>query len=150
MTETLRIEPATIAVILPLRTEVLRDGQPAESAQFLGDDDPTTLHLAAISDAKGCDAVVGCVTLMAMPMPEDPTWTHQLRGMAVADGFRNQGIGGRLLTALRDHAPDLKIWCNARVPAQRFYERHGWTAVGKPFEIKHHGPHIRMTRRLSA
>ena len=141
-----RIEAVSLEVILPLRTEVLRDGQPPESAQFGGDYAPTTLHLAANTEDKGYHAVVGFFALMHRPIPEDPTWTHQLRGMAVAEPWRSRGVGALLLAELQQRTPEFRVWCNARVPAQRFYERHGWRAVSNRFDIPHHGPHVRMVR----
>ncbi|MEM7625851.1 MAG: GNAT family N-acetyltransferase [Planctomycetota bacterium] len=140
------VEAATFDAVLPLRAEVLRDGRPMDAAHFDGDHDETTRHLAAISDEEGFDAVVGCVSLMVRPMPGDDAWTHQLRGMAVAETHRNQGIGAMLLAAVARRMPHEALWCNARVPAQRFYERHGWTAVGGVFDVPHHGPHVRMRR----
>lgn len=144
----IRIEAVEIGVILPLRTEVLRDGQPPESAQFAGDDAPTTIHLAALDEHH---RVAGCLSLMENVMPGEAEWTHQLRGMAVAQSHRGRGAGGLLLNRLKQLTPNLNVWCNARVPAQRFYERHGWIAASAEFDIPHHGPHVRMTRRgLSA
>lgn len=141
----IRIEVAELTLILPLRTEVLRDGQPPESAWFVGDHDAATLHLAAF-DAR--DNVIGCVSLMQTPMVEDPTYTHQLRGMAVEESVRNRGVGALLLAGLRRQTPEHHIWCNARVPAQRFYERHGWRATSEVFVTPHHGPHVRMVRNV--
>ncbi|MEM6854601.1 MAG: GNAT family N-acetyltransferase [Planctomycetota bacterium] len=138
-----RIEAVSLEVILPLRTEVLRDGQPPESAQFEGDHAPTTLHLAAYHEN---DPIIGCVSLMHRPMPADPTRTHQLRGMAVAEPWRSRGVGALLLAELQQRTPEFRVWCNARVPAQRFYERHGWRVVSEVFVIPHHGPHVRMVR----
>ncbi|MEM9417859.1 MAG: GNAT family N-acetyltransferase [Planctomycetota bacterium] len=142
----MRIEAVPIETILPLRTEVLRDGQPPESAQFPGDHDPATLHLAAIGTVDKPNVVVGCLSLMPNPMPEDPAWTHQLRGMAVVEELRGSGVGGQLLVELGRRTPGYRVWCNARVPAQRFYGRHGWSVVSEAFEVPHHGPHVRMCR----
>lgn len=139
----LRIEAVELGIILPLRTDVLRDGQPAASALFPGEDASDTIHLAA-RDPQ--DAVVGCVTVIRHGMPEDAAWTHQLRGMAVAENRRGRGIGGQLLNAMARLTPHEKLWCNARVPAQCFYERHGWVAASPVFVVPHHGPHLRMTR----
>ena len=141
----MRIEKSTLDAIWPLRAEVLRDGQPPESARFYGDHDPRTLHLAALGDGG---RVIGCLSLMVRPMPGAPAWTHQLRGMAVHPEHRGRGVGGRLLEQLQRLAGEAAVWCNAREAAVGFYQRHGWVAVSEPFDIPHHGPHRRMVRPL--
>jgi predicted GNAT family N-acyltransferase len=45
--------------------------------------------------------------------------------------------------------PDL-LWCNARTPAVRFYQKQGWTPVGEEFDVPLAGPHVRMFKRLDA
>lgn len=142
----IHIGEAELEVILPLRAEVLRDGQPREDADFESDGDANTLHLVALEENGDGYDVVGCVSLMVNSMSEDPAWTHQLRGMAVAESHRSQGVGEALLQELDRRTPKQQLWCNARVPAQRFYERHGWTAVSEPFDVPHHGPHVGMRR----
>ncbi|MEM6459702.1 MAG: GNAT family N-acetyltransferase [Planctomycetota bacterium] len=143
----IRVERVELDAIFALRAEVLRDGQPIASAAFDGDDAPGTLHLAAID---GDGVVSGCVSVMRATMPGDPTRTRQLRGMAVAEHERNRGIGGLLLAEVDRREPAAALWCNARRPARRFYERHGWAAVSAPFDIAHHGPHVRMLRDAAA
>ncbi|MEL7087623.1 MAG: hypothetical protein AAGL98_04155 [Planctomycetota bacterium] len=49
----IRVEAAELGVIMPLRAEVLRDGQPAEDARFDGDHDAETLRLAAFGGNPG-------------------------------------------------------------------------------------------------
>jgi ribosomal protein S18 acetylase RimI-like enzyme len=84
--------------------------------------------------------------------PEDPQgggdgdW--QLRGMAVADGFQKQGLGGELVRACTEairKAGGQRIWCNARKSAANFYAGHGWKIVSEEFDIPTVGPHFRMS-----
>lgn len=76
-----------------------------------------------------------------------PAW--QLRGMATDSDWQGKGVGARIvahaLDLARRQSPQIKVfWCNARIPARRFYEKIGWKAVGEVFEIPTAGPHIRM------
>ena len=38
------------------------------------------------------------------------------------------------------------LWANARIPAQRFYEREGWVTRGEPWDDPVIGPHVVMLR----
>ena len=88
-TPPLSVRPATLAEILALRHAVLRPGRPLETAHFDGDDDPASVHLAAVLDATG--EVVGCATLMPRPYERRAAW--QLRGMATRADLARRGIG---------------------------------------------------------
>ena len=57
--------------------------------------------------------------------------------MATREDLRGQGIGARVLEACVGHVAARGgglLWCNARMPARRFYERAGFTAWGEEFE----------------
>jgi predicted GNAT family N-acyltransferase len=41
------------------------------------------------------------------------------------------------------------VWCHARTPARRFYERAGFTAVGAEWVEPPIGPHITMWRAVN-
>ena len=136
-----------------LRHRVLRAGLPAESAHFEGDDEPRTVHLAAVLDGG---AVVGCLTLLRRPWTaggiEEPAW--QLRGMAVDPLSQRTGVGSALLaaadrTVAASGGPAL-LWCNARKVALGFYETHGWRVASDEFDIPTAGPHRRMIRRVES
>ena len=143
-----RVAPATT---YPLRQRVLRAGQPPGAARMAIDDDPVTATFAAV-DAAG--TVVGSAVVSPEPcgwQPGRPAW--RLRGMATAPGHRGSGIGGRVLRAALDHARAHGaevVWCNARTPARRFYERAGFVAVGEEFEEPLIGPHVRMWCDMAA
>jgi len=67
--------------------------------------------------------------------------------MATSPQLQGQGVGGSVLLAAVDHVRDasgLLMWCNARTPAQAFYERAGFAAVGDRWQLADIGPHIRM------
>ena len=117
---------------------------PREEAEFQGDRDAAALHWAAFDGNR----VIGCVTLHPSRWESEPAW--QLRGMAVADEHRETGIGRELLEAVDSHLanePIRMLWCNARVPAAPFYQKHGWQIVSTTFDIPTAGPHVRMIKR---
>ncbi|MFM7719321.1 MAG: GNAT family N-acetyltransferase [Actinomycetota bacterium] len=130
------------AATRPLRHEVLRPHQAVETIVYDAEDDPATLHLGAFVDG----ALVGIATIHP-----DGERTFRVRGMAVRDGSRGDGIGSALLDGLLAHADDrgaTLVWCNARMTARRFYERRGFVAVSDEWEEPSMGPHVRMERRL--
>jgi len=74
----------------------------------------------------------------------------KLRQMAVAPDAQGHGVGAALLAAFETHARAAGltgITLAARVTAQAFYARNGYTAEGGIFE-EVTLPHIRMTRSL--
>ena len=148
-TPSLRVRPATLADILPLRHAILRPGLPLATAHFDGDDDPTTIHLAAVLDDD--DAVVGCATLMARPSRDRAAW--QLRGMATRADLARCGVGRAVLAAaealVRERGDPLFLWCNARLVAVPFYASGGWRVVSDEFDIPGVGPHHVMVRELA-
>lgn len=133
--------------VLDLRHRVLRQGMPAEAAVFEGDDEPTAIHLGAFERGT----IVGCVTLIQRDWKGEPAW--QLRGMAVDELMRKAGVGATMLdevdqlVAASEHSHQL--WCNARVIAKGFYERHGWKVESELFDIPTAGPHHVMSKRAS-
>jgi ribosomal protein S18 acetylase RimI-like enzyme len=71
--------------------------------------------------------------------------------MATAPEQRGRGIGAAILDALVEHARSqgaTRVWCNARTPALRLYERAGFERESGEFEIPGIGPHFVMARRL--
>lgn len=139
------IRPIRAAETHALRLPILRAGLPPESACFPGDDAAETIHFGAFAGER----LVGIATLLRAPLPEHPelfrAW--QLRGMATLPEVRGQGRGRDLLLAALHHAREQSgdvLWCNARVPAVPFYERHGLAILGAEFEIPTAGPHRRM------
>ncbi len=137
------------AAVMPLRSEVLRAGQPREAAEFAGDDQPDTLHLAVFDGAD----IVGVASVLREVLPAMPSadaW--RIRGMASAPDMRGRGIGSALLASCERHAREqgaTLLWCNARVRARSLYERAGMTVLGEPFDIKPIGLHYLLCKELS-
>ena len=131
-----------------LRHVVLRPHQRPEELAVDGADEPDALHLGAFEDG----ALVGIASIArdAPPGSDDPdAW--RVRGMAVLSEHRGRGIGGELLERCIEHAAArgaTLVWCNGRVPAQRFYEDHGFAVVRGPWEMADIGPHVELRRAL--
>ena len=140
------VERVDATLTHPLRLRVLRPGRPADAARFAVDDDPATASFAARSPNG---EVVGTAVVYPEPCPWLPDRPHawRLRGMATAPERRGEGIGARVLRAALDHvrvAGGRLVWCNARVPARRFYERAGFLGHGAPWDEPDIGPHVAM------
>lgn len=141
--------------IVDLRHRVLRAGLPREAAMFEKDHAAGTLHFGAIAHTDGKAAagetVVSCATFHPDQWESAPAW--RLRGMATESAYRGRGVGRALLgfaeTVLVRASPAATVlWCNARVPAVRFYESLGWTVMSPEFDVPTAGPHHVMVKRL--
>jgi GNAT superfamily N-acetyltransferase len=144
-----RVDQVSAEVTYPLRQRVLRPHQTLEELRFAADGRPRAGTYAAFRDGE----VVGAATVSPEPCPWQPSageaW--RLRAMATAPELRGQGIGAAVLAAALGHVADAGgtlVWCHARTPAQRFYERAGFAPYGEPWEEPVIGPHIRMARAL--
>ena len=144
-----RVERVGSEVGLPLRHRVLRPHQALEELRSPDDDDPDTGNYVAMVG----DEVVSTASVRreAPPWTSGPGPAWRLRGMATADAWRSTGIGAQVLEAVvqhvRHHGGGL-LWCNARVPAVRFYLRAGFRTRGEEWVEPAIGPHIAMEREV--
>jgi GNAT superfamily N-acetyltransferase len=144
----LDLRPADLDRVRELRHLVLRPHQPPGSLVYDRDDDPEALHLGAFDHGE----LVAIASVVPDAPPDeaaDGAW--RVRGMATVPAFRGRGIGGLLLERCVQHARDRGgsvVWCNGRVPAQAFYERHGFVAVRGPFDLPGIGPHVELRLAL--
>ena len=143
------VERVAPAVSYDLRRRVLRPGRPLDAARLAVDGDPRTATFAArTADGR----VVGTAVVYPEPCPWRPdaaAW--RLRGMATERERRDRGIGARVLRAALTHVAaegGRLVWCNARVPARRFYERAGFAVHGEPWDDPEIGPHVAMALSL--
>jgi GNAT superfamily N-acetyltransferase len=116
-----------------LRRRVLRSHRPDVPVANPQDREPGAFHLAVVDG----EVVVAVGSFSPQPFPPDGRDAVRLRGMAVEPVRRSQGLGGMLLGAAVERlARDgvTLVWANARLPALRFYEHHGFRAVGEPFD----------------
>jgi GNAT superfamily N-acetyltransferase len=133
----------------PLRRRVLRPGRPLGAASLAVDGEPTTATFAART--TGGEVIGTAVTYPAACAWRPGAAAWRLRAMATAPEYRNAGIGARLLATVVAHVcarGGEVLWCNARTPARRFYERAGFVAHGDEWEEPGIGPHVAMWRRL--
>ena len=145
------LEPVVVERIIPLRHQILRTGLPIETARFPEDDQENARHFAAVlQDQKRFGEVICCASFMLNCWEGEPAW--QLRGMATTSEFQGCGIGtGLLAHAEKDivsTSPVRLFWCNARVPAVKFYQKCGWTIASDEFDIPTVGPHCKMFKRV--
>jgi predicted GNAT family N-acyltransferase len=132
---------ADYAAAVNMRRAILRmplglDFTSTQLAAEVGD-----IHLAAFES----DELVGTVLLSSY---DDQTM--KLRQMAVDDAVQGQGIGAQLLAAAEAEtraAGKTRITLAARVTAQPFYARNGYTAMGDVF-VEVTLPHIVMQKTL--
>jgi len=148
------IEVVGAEAVRPLRLAVLLPGRPPADAVYRGDDAPTTVHVAA---RVGAGDGTGEVVAVGSAMVEDPPWPRggerawRVRGMAARPDVRDRGLGGQVLGALLDALAErggALVWCNARAPARRLYERAGFAARGEVFDVPGIGPHVTMWRTV--
>jgi len=138
---------APVTEIYPLRDAVLIANTNRDSPVFDGDDAPTTLHLGAF-DGEQC---IGCVSFMTSRWRDEPAL--QLRGMAIDPAWQGRGAGAALLRFAEQQVieqTDTKwLWCNARIGAAGFYQKHGWQQEGDAYDIPGVGPHVKLWRALA-
>ena len=136
--------------IRPLRLDVLRRGMANRTVAFDGDDDPSTIHLAAFDHSN---TVVATSTWLERPAPHRPgERATQLRGMATHRTLQGTGLGSRVLRAGLDMARAAGsplVWANARDAALDFYRAHGFSVVGDGFietvtQLPHHVVELRL------
>ena len=120
-----------------LRESVLRPGQPKENWTFKEDDNKKTLHLGMEHDGE----IIAIVSLL----PEEKEGSkYRLRGMAVQEEFRGQGIGQQLLVALLEKTGE-SVWCTARKQVQGFYSKNSFEVFGDEFTMNDM-PHVFMQK----
>ncbi len=157
------VRAVTAAETRPLRSALLRPGQPPEALVYAGDDHPQALHAGAFEQDGGSQRLVG----IAMVYPESPPEAHRgaipeeafavdasfrLRGMATVPELQGRSIGRRVLERCFRHVREegaAFLWCNARSGALTFYRALGLEIVGPEFEIAGIGPHYVMWGRMA-
>ena len=142
------IQQVDVKIIRPLRSIVLRPGQPIESTDYERDNELQTLHYANIVNQK----VYSIATFYPEPMLEvEALVAYRLRGMATHPNYRRHGLARAImLQAMADIQKlgcDL-LWCKARLVAIELYESLGFTKVGSIYEIEGIGPHYNMYKHL--
>ena len=145
-----RVEHVEAARTHVLRQRVLRRHETIEQVAASDTGHADAAFVAALTDD---DEVVGTAAVWREPPPWEPDHADawRLRGMATDEARRSTGVGGRVLAAVVAHVAAHGgglLWANARIPAQRFYEREGWVTRGEPWDDPVIGPHVAMHRRV--
>jgi GNAT superfamily N-acetyltransferase len=136
------VSEVPVAQTRPLRQSVLR---PHQSVAEMAVDEAEGTYAVGAFDGEALIAV-GLIA----PSPELGGW--RVRGMATSPPARSRGAGAAVLGALVGHAAlqgASRVWCNARTPAQSFYERAGFHVTSQVFDVPQIGPHVVMERALS-
>ena len=131
--------------LFALRHSVLSPESAPASASRPGDDHPLAKHFAFRD--------TGHVIAAGSVFPEPADWdarpdAWRLRGMAVASGHRNRGLGTAILSAIIEYVAQNSgglLWCTARIGARSLYTRAGFVSRGEIFDDGH-GPHVVMWR----
>ncbi|ARN78123.1 hypothetical protein BST97_08985 [Nonlabens spongiae] len=136
-----------------IRQTVLRQGLPAATTIFKGDELETTFHLGAFEKNK----LVGIATYLfknksaIQELFSDEKFMYQLRGMAVMENEQGKGIGKKLVEfaecRLKEDQIDV-LWFHARTSAVPFYEKQGYQTVGEELDLEPAGPHFKMYKEL--
>lgn len=135
------VREVAVADTRALRQSVLR---PHQSVAAMAADEAE--GVIAVAAYRGASIVA--VGLIA-PSPEREGW--RIRGMATVPEARGQGAGSAVLTELLRRAVTAgagRVWCNARTPARRFYERAGFAVCSAEFDVPPIGPHVVMERAV--
>jgi len=133
-----------------LRRRVLRPDEPPDSVFWPGFEVDGAATFAVLDPLEH---PISTVTVMPEPCPwrPDEAVPWRLRGMATDGGFRGRGLGRLVLDAAVDHVVGsgaTLLWCNARIRAEPFYRRAGFTVDGEEFDVSGIGPHFPMSLML--
>lgn len=142
----IRIEEISAEDTYPIRKNILRKNMSLSHVMH-GDLDPETLHLGVFAEEE----LVCIGSFMKASFEGLSGSQYQLRGMAAREESQGKGFGKLLLERaeliLSGKGIDI-IWCNARITAVEFYEKLGYQAMGKQFEVPQVGAHFKMFKVL--
>ncbi|MBY0451518.1 MAG: GNAT family N-acetyltransferase [Bdellovibrionaceae bacterium] len=144
-----KIEMIPAEKTIDLRMRVLRPLQSREVCEYAEDSLPTTFHVGVLQN----DKVISNGTFMQQAQPQlpGPKLPYRLRGMATEPAMQGHGLGRKIIEAaeveLLKRGCDL-LWFNARVSAEGFYKKLGYTAIEDIFDIPTVGPHKIMYKRF--
>jgi len=148
MVERISIRSIRAQETLHLRAAILRPGQTKEQQVYPNDEASGSFHAGAYLDGE----LIGIASVFhEAPPGEQDEGAWRLRGMAVHEQARRQGIGRLLLECCLEHIEAQggeSLWCNGRVTALAFYQRLGFKERGEIFDVPESGPHYQMVRPI--
>jgi len=121
-----------------LRWRILRKPWTDEKQTGQDEYERTAIHLAAWDGNK----LVGTGRCYFISPNE-----AMIRGMAVEDGYKNQGIGSMILKGLEERAMQVgatRIVLHARESALEFYRKNHYRVVERSYTLFHSIVHWRM------
>lgn len=131
----------------PLRHQMLRPHGTLSDCVFKGDDDDLTFHLGAFLDGKLVSVASFYFENKDIFEAAHPH-QYRLRGMATSPDFQGRGLSSALLKTafplIKQNQCTL-LWCNARVSAEGFYEKVGFSGHGDIFAMPGIGDHRLMS-----
>jgi len=142
-----------------LRRAVLRPWLTLEDSRKLYGSVGEHFHVGALHDGRIVSTAAFMIDAHPDYMTEFGPLQWRLRGMASDPALQGQGLGGRVLEfGVAEIARRLAaagqasatVWCSGRTGAQRFYERHGFSAIGDLYETPGTGPHYVFWRKVAA
>ena len=131
-----------------LRQLTLRQNQKADELIYPGDFDQETVHYGAFVNEE----LVGIASIYLEGLKDNPmpdSW--RLRGMATIESVRGKGYGKDLMNKCLEHINSKSgkiFWCNARITAEKFYEKFGMKRKGEIFYPEDLGPHVVMVMSI--
>jgi predicted GNAT family N-acyltransferase len=138
----IEIKKITALETYPIRMEELRKNIPLPY-EFKGDLDTDTFHLGVFKE----DKLIAVSSFMKVKNKNFEGEQYQLRGMVTLANYQGFGAGKMMMQKAFSILAMLKVdclWCNARIIAVKFYEKHGLRTFGELFKIKPIGDHYLM------
>ncbi|MEJ2214307.1 MAG: GNAT family N-acetyltransferase [Gammaproteobacteria bacterium] len=126
-------------ILTDIRSKVFIDEQQVPADLEIDEHDSEAIHFLVLSEDKQFIATARLLN------------DGHIGRIAVLKEYRNQGIGTKLLSDILCKAEQLnltKVFLNAQVNAEKFYENHGFVSEGEIF-MDAGIPHIKMTKKLN-
>ena len=127
-----------------LRYEILRKPWGLSKGSERDEEEETSIHRMAVDDKTGDALAVGRLQLNSID-------EAQIRYMAVADEFQDQGLGSQIISALEDAACRQgikRMILQARCNSLQFYKNNGYEIVEKTYLLFDEIQHWLMSKEL--
>jgi N-acetylglutamate synthase-like GNAT family acetyltransferase len=146
------IGEATAGDVRPLRSRYLRPDQPEEAVVYRSDEADGARHFAARAPDGRIMGVASlfCEDRVAGMAPFGRPGMR-LRGLAVEDDCRSQGIGTAMVAHLLEVGREAGIaeaWATAPLQNLRFFRRNKFTTMSSEFDVLGFGSHKVVARTL--
>ena len=133
----------------PLRHQILRPHQTLNDCMYPLDYEYSSLHLGVYEN----DLLISVASFFKENHPDLTGDQYRLRGMATLPEHRGRGAGSALIEYAENILQQKKInywWCNARITAADYYEKHGLKQLGEVFDLQPIGIHKVMFKKMDS